>query len=84
MANKSKKKEPNRMPKKSLGQVMATPAEMATFRVLNNQIAMAEQQRQEAGVAMGAFIELLEAKYNATYNPQTGILIANPVKKEEL
>jgi len=62
--------------------IQPTQEETWAFKILDNEVIQAEAVWQRAMAARGANIKLLEFKYNAVHNPQTGNL--EPLPDEEV
>lgn len=65
--------------------IKITEAELWSFNVLNNAITNAQAEMQKLLQARQSYIELLEQKYGALFNPKTGAfeLKPEPVEKKE-
>ena len=58
---------------KKVNPIVPTQAEIYAFNVLNNTAAQAEAEFKRAIEARNSYIQLLEMKYGAKYNQQTGM-----------
>tara|TARA_Y100000310_G_scaffold329031_1_gene398194 strand:+ start:1788 stop:1991 length:204 start_codon:yes stop_codon:yes gene_type:complete len=66
-------------------QITLEQAELEAYNLLNNQVRACSQELQRLKAARDSFIHLLEAKYQAVYNPAMSILEKpdpEPVKEE--
>uniref|UniRef100_A0A6M3IPB0 Uncharacterized protein n=1 Tax=viral metagenome TaxID=1070528 RepID=A0A6M3IPB0_9ZZZZ len=62
--------------------ITITQDEVYTFNILNGQAQNLQNELQKAGAAQKSFIELLENKYNATFDPKTGTFTEKSKKAE--
>ena len=57
-----------------------TQEELWTFNIFNNQITNAQAELQRLMAARNSYIKLLEDKYDAKFDAQTGTFIDNKDK----
>ena len=63
--------------------VKLTQEEIWASNILKNQIESNKAELQRTLAAQDAFIKLLEQKYNATFNPTSGLLEPKEPDKKE-
>lgn len=58
--------------------IQITQEELWAFNILNNQVKNVQSELQKDIAARDSYIKLLEKKYKAIFNPQTGQLEPKP------
>ena len=78
------KKEKRKMEKQKVqeGPIQPTENEVYAFNVLNGTCSAAQAELNRSVQARDAFIELMEIKYQAKFDPATGTFV-KPAKKPE-